>query len=168
MQSFLKEYPVEVRHNTIDTSVFLPTPSDFREKNGLCDKKILLGVASAWDDSKGLGDFVKLSAMLDDRYKIVLVGLSAEQLAAMPSAIMGITRTNNTQELAQIYTAADLFINLTYEDNYPTVNLEAQACGTPCVTYRTGGSVESVPEENVIEVGDLDGLKALLEERLWN
>ena len=106
--------------------------------------------------------------MLDDGYKIVLVGLSEAQLAELPRAILGITRTNSTKELAQIYTAADLFVNLTYEDNYPTVNLEAQACGTPCVTYRTGGSVESVPEENVIEFGDLDGLLRLLEERLGN
>ena len=67
------------------------------------------------------------------------------------------------QELAEIYTAADVFLNLTYEDNYPTVNLESQACGTPCITYRTGGSVESVPTENVVEQGDLESIKKLIE-----
>ena len=77
--------------------------------------------------------------------------------------ILGIERTNSARELAEIYTASDVFVNLTYEDTYPTVNLESQACGTPCITYRTGGSVESVPEENVVEQGDLQGLLRKLE-----
>lgn len=156
-QSFLKEYPVEVRYNTIDTSVFKPTPSDFREKNGLENKKILLGVASPWSERKGLPDFVKLSEMLDDDYKIVLVGLSKEQIEELPKNILGITRTNNAVELAQIYTAAEAFFNPTYEDNYPTVNLEAEACGTRVVTYNTGGSAETLRRADSVAVptGDL-------------
>ena len=152
-QSFLKEYSVEVRHNTIDKTVFKPTPCDFRERYGLEDKKIVLGVASAWGSRKGLADFVRLADMLDDTYKVVMVGLTKPQMEKLPRKILGISRTNSPKELAEIYTAADIFLNLTYEDNYPTVNLEAQACGTPCVTYETGGSVESVPEENVIPQG---------------
>lgn len=155
-QSFLKEYPVEVVYNTIDTNVFKPTPSDFRERFALKDKKIILGVASAWGERKGLNDFIKLSEMLDDRFVIVLVGLTDKQVSQMPKKIVALKRTNSTKELAEIYTAADVFFNPTYEDNYPTVNLEAQACGTPVVTYRTGGSPESVPEENVIETGALN------------
>ena len=149
-QSFLKEYPVEVRYNTIDTEIFKPTPSDFRERY-----KIVLGVASVWDERKGLDDFVKLSEMLDDNYKVVLVGVSEKQKKRLPENVLAITRTNSTQELAEIYTAADVFLNLTYEDNYPTVNLESQACGTPCITYQTGGSVESVLSENIVPQGDL-------------
>lgn len=158
-QSFLKEYPVQVIHNGIDTDIFKPTPSNFREKYHLENKKIILGVASTWDRRKGLDDFVKLAEMLDDTYRIVLVGLSEKQLKQMPQNIIGIMRTNNTKELAKIYTAADVFLNLTYEDNYPTVNLEAQACGTPCVTYNTGGSVESVPKENICSKDDLESVK---------
>ena len=95
--------------------------------------------------------------MLDDSYKIILVGLSKKQLETLPENILGITRTNSTKELAEIYTAADMFLNLTYEDNYPTVNLEAQACGTPVVTYRTGGSPESAERFGaVVEQGALD------------
>lgn len=154
-KSFLKEYPVEVVYNTIDTSVFKPTPSDFKERYGLTDKKIVLGVASVWDERKGLNDFLKLSTMLDERYLIVLVGLKPKQMKKLPKNILGIARTNSPRELAEIYTAADVFLNLTYEDNYPTTNLEAQACGTPCITYRTGGSVESVLAENVMEPGDV-------------
>jgi len=161
-QSFLKDYPVKVIYNGIDVSVFKPEESNIREKYGLQHKKILLGVASSWDKRKGLADFLKLSGMLDDSYAIILVGLSSQQIAQLPSNVIGIARTNSTLELAQLYTAADVFVNLTYEDNYPTVNLEAQACGTPVITYRTGGSVESVPAENVVEQGDLEGLVEML------
>ncbi len=157
-QSYLGGCKVRVIPNGIDLSVFQPTPGDFRERHGLGDKRILLGVASAWGHGKGLGDFIKLSSMLDDSYQIVLVGLTAEQKAALPPAILGIERTNSTRELAEIYTAADLCLNLTYADTYPTVNLEAQACGTPVITYRTGGSPESVSPEAVVEQGDLEGL----------
>ncbi len=162
-QSFLKEYAVEVHHNTIDTGVFRPTPGNFREKYGLQNKTIILGVASAWSQSKGLEDFKKLFAMLNDPYKVVLVGLSGKQMKQIPKEILGIQRTNSAKELAEIYTASDVFVNLTYEDTYPTVNLEAQACGTPCITYRTGGSVESVPEDHVVEQGDLPGVIAKIE-----
>lgn len=154
-QSFLKEYPVEVHYNTIDTNIFKPTPSDFRERYGLQDKFIVLGVANVWEDRKGLFDFYKLAKKLDDRCVIVLIGLSKEQIVNSPSNIIGIQRTNSPQELAKIYTAADVFFNPTYEDNYPTVNLEASACGAQVLTYRTGGSPESVPANNVFEVGDV-------------
>lgn len=157
-KSFLGEYPVEVVYNTINTDVFKPTESDFRKKYGLENKKIVLGVASTWGPRKGLDDFAKLADMLDDRFRIVLAGVTPEQAKALPEKILSIYRTNNQQELAEIYTASDVFVNLTYEDNYPTVNLEAQACGTPVLTYRTGGSVESVPAENVVDVGDLPAM----------
>lgn len=149
-KSFLKEYPVTVIHNGIDTSVFKPTESDFRKQHGLENKKILLGVASPWTPRKGLQDFIKLAPMLPENWKIVLVGLSKHQLAHLPSDILGLERTNNTKELAQIYTAADVFFNPTYEDNYPTTNLEAIACGTPVITYDTGGSPESAGYGNGI------------------
>ncbi len=154
-QSFLKEYSVEVHYNTIDTSVFKPTPGDFRQRYGLQGKKVILGVASVWDERKGLEDFIKLSNMVNDEYAIVLVGLSEKQIKELSDKIIAISHTNSTSELAEIYTAADVFFNPTYEDNYPTTNLEAQACGTPCITYKTGGSVESVPKENVVNQGGI-------------
>lgn len=147
-QSFLKEYPIEVAYNTIDATVFKPTPSDFRARYGLQDKKVILGVASVWEDRKGLNDFVKLAQMLDDTYAIVLVGLTEQQIRQMPENIIGIRRTNSARDLAAIYTAADIFVNPTYEDNYPTVNLEAQACGTPVITYDVGGCKETLHNSN--------------------
>ena len=156
-KSFLKGYPVEVRHNTIDKAVFKPTPSDFRERYGIGDRFMILGVASPWTERKGLGDFVRLAGELDsDRYAIVLVGLSAKQMKSLPVGIIGLTRTDSPQELAGIYTTADVFFNPTVEDNYPTVNLEAEACGTPVITYDTGGCREtlSLPRSMAIRGGD--------------
>lgn len=146
-KSFLKGYPVEVRHNTIDKAVFKPTPSDFRERYGIGDRFMILGVASPWTERKGLGDFVRLAGELDsDRYAIVLVGLSAKQMKSLPVGIIGLTRTDSPQELAGIYTTADVFFNPTVEDNYPTVNLEAEACGIPVITYDTGGCRETIAD----------------------
>lgn len=147
--SFLANYPIEVRHNTIDTSVFKPTLSDFRERYGVGDRFMILGVASPWTERKGLEDFVRLAGELDsDKFAVVLVGLSERQIRQMPEGIIGLGRTDSPQELARIYTAADVFFNPTMEDNYPTVNLEAEACGTPVVTYDTGGCVETVRRED--------------------
>ncbi len=157
-KSFLKEYPIDVCYNRIDETVFKPTSSDFRTLYGLQDKKIILGVSSVWIESKGWGDFLKLSQMIDSSFALVLVGVTKKQQKQLPNNVIGIIRTNDAKELAEIYTAADVFVNLTYEDNYPTVNLESQACGTPCITYRTGGSPESVPCENVVEQGNLQGV----------
>lgn len=150
--SFLKEYPVEVHYNRIDTSVFKPTKSDFRKKYHLENKFIILGVANIWEKRKGLNDFIELSKLIDERKKIVLIGLNEEQIKNLPNNIIGIKRTNSTKELAQIYTAADVFVNLTYEDNYPTVNLEAQACGTKVITYDTGGCKETLYDDLSVSV----------------
>lgn len=162
-ESFLKEYSVEVIHNTIDTNVFKPTPSDFRECYGLENKKIILGVSGVWNERKGFYDFIKLSEMLGDNYKVVLVGLSDKQLKEIPTNIIGIKHTNGQKELAEIYTAADVFVSLSYEENYPTVHLEAQACGTPVITYDAGGSAEAGGENaKVVGVGDLEEVYKLL------
>lgn len=159
-KSFLGKYLVKVINNGIDLAKFKPTESDFREKNNLQDKFIILGVASVWEERKGLKDFIKLNEMLSENEKIVLVGLDDNQLATLPESIVGIKRTNSIEELAEIYSAADVFVNPTYEDNYPTTNLEAISCGTPVVTYITGGSPESVFEGNGFSVpqGDVKGV----------
>ena len=158
-ESFLKEYPVEVVCNRINLEVFKPTPGEFRKKYGLEQKKILLGVANVWGERKGLQDFVKLASLLGEAYKIVLVGMTPEQISQMPGEILALPRTASPAELAQIYTAADWFVNPTYEDTYPTVNLEARACGTRVISYDTGGCPETLGEGDIlIPRGDLQGL----------
>lgn len=165
-ESFLKEYEVNVIHNGIDTNQFFPLENDFRAVYGIEDKVMLLGVASVWDDMKGYSDFIALSQLLSDRYQIVLVGVTDKQMKALPSKIIGIKRTSSVKELAQIYSAADLFLNLTYCDNYPTVNIEAAACGTPIITYATGGSPESAEPllAAVVSKGDINQLVTVIEE----
>lgn len=162
-ESFLKDYPVKVIHNGIDLNVFRPTPGDFRQRYGIPEgKKILLGVAFGWGVRKGLDVFVELAKRLDpEQYQIVLVGTDDRVDRQLPENIISIHRTNNQQELAQIYTAADLFVNPTREENYPTVNMESIACGTPVLTFRTGGSPEILDELTgaAVDCDDLDGLE---------
>ena len=159
-ESFLSDYPVVVIHNGIDTSQFYPIKSDFKRIHNFDDKFMLLGVSTSWDEMKGYSDYIKLSEMLDDRYQIVLVGLTREQKDKLTKSVLGIERTNSVKELAQLYSAADLFINLSYCENYPTVNLEATSCGTAVLTYNTGGSPESAGEDAIIvERGDLKAVR---------
>lgn len=154
-KSFLAEYQVKVINNGIDTSQFYPIESDFRKKNGLEGKFVLLGVATIFDDMKGYSDFLKLREMLEDEYHIVLVGLTKEQIKNLPSGILGIERTSSVRELAEIYSAVDVFLNLTYCDSFGQVNVEAALCGTPVISYDTGGCKESVGEAGVVvEKGD--------------
>lgn len=160
-RSFLKDYNYRVIHNGINTEVFnVYDPAAVREKYGLGNRHILLGVASIWSREKGLDDFVKMAGMVNSDEVIVLVGIKPEEKKLLPENVVAIARTENIRQLAELYSAADAFINPTWQDNYPTVNLEAIACGTPVVTYRTGGSVEAVTEATgfVVEQGDVMGL----------
>ena len=165
-QSFLSEYNIEVRYNTVNHDIFKPTPGNFRERYNLQGKKIILGVASIWDARKGLGDFIKLSRIFDDNYVIFLVGLSRSQIKSLHDYknIIAIERTNNQTELAEIYSSCDVFFNPTYEDNYPTVNLEAEACNLPVISYDTGGCPETIKlsSSHVVKCGDLDSVIELI------
>lgn len=156
--SFLREYPITVINNGIDLDIFKPTKGSFREQYNLEDKFIILGVASVWSPKKGFNQFVELSKSLEKDEVIVLVGLTEKQLRSLPEKIIGITRTNSPTELAQIYSTADIFINPTLEDNFPTTNIEALACGTPVFTFDSGGSSESIDPT----CGEIIGFKNVL------
>ena len=153
-ESYLKDYPVKVINNGIDIGVFKPTESDFRTRNDLDGKFIILGSASIWEKRKGIDVFIELAKRLDDRFKIVLVGTNDEDDKILPDNIISIHRTSNQKELAEIYSSADLFFNPTREENYPTVNMESIACGTPVMTFKTGGSPEIIDDKTGIVVED--------------
>ena len=159
-QSFLRDYDVRVIHNGINLDVFKPTASDFREKHGLQDKKIVLGVASSWSNRKGLDVFIDLAKLLPSDYKIILVGTDATIDKALPQNIISIHRTHNQAELAEIYTVADVFVNPTREETFGLVNVEAIACGTPVVTFNVGGTPETVDENTgiVVKCTDLEDM----------
>ena len=148
-------------HNGIDLGFFKPMPGIFREKYGLENKHVILGVSFGWGVRKGLDVFVELAQRLSGDYRIVLVGTDNNVDKLLPPNIISIHRTQNQQELAEIYSAADVFVNPTREENYPTVNMEALACGTPVLTFQTGGSPEMLDETcgSVVACDDVDALE---------
>lgn len=146
---------VQVIHNGIDLKVFKPIVS--KKNDGVVR---ILGVAAGYGERKGLNDFNKLREMLSDRYEITMVGLSRDEIKKIVPGIKGIMRTDHVEELVRLYNEADVYVNPTYSDNFPTTNIEALACGTPVITYRTGGSPEAVDEKTgiVIEQGNVVAL----------
>lgn len=159
-RSFMRNIDCKVIHNGIDTSIFYPRPAihhyDIKKKLGIpVKKKIILAVASVWSKHKGIEDLLALSRLLEKDELMVVVGMSEK--SRLPSNIINLGRISSLDRLAEIYSVADVFINPTYQDNFPTVNLEAQACGTPVITYDTGGSPESISRETgaIVKTGDI-------------
>ena len=165
-QSYLGQYPVQVINNGINLDVFRPVESTFKQRHDLENKHIVLGVASEWTDRKGLDVFVNLAKMLPQEYKVVLVGTNEDIDKRLPMEILSIHRTQNQHELAEIYTMADVFVNPTREETFPTVNIEALACGTPIVTFDTGGSPEIINEKTgiIVACDDYEGLTTAIQE----
>lgn len=144
-ESYMSNYPVKVINNGIDLETFCPTRSSIRQTLGITESTyIVLGVAFDWEKRKGLDVFVQLAHKLPSNYRIVLVGVSSVIERLLPDNIIAVRQTKDQKELAELYTAADVFVNPTREDNFPTVNLEALACGTPVITFDSGGSSESL------------------------
>lgn len=160
--SFFKHSHIKTIHNGVDVNTF--SPQELSEASANTPKTVI-GVSSVWNNSKGLEDFIKLRRLLADDIRIVLVGLDKKQIAQLPSGIEGVERTNSVYELVSMYNKADVFVNPTYADTFPTVNLEALACGIPVITYKTGGSPEAVTSETgvVVERGNLGMLKEAID-----
>ncbi|MBR3988469.1 MAG: glycosyltransferase [Clostridia bacterium] len=158
-KSFLGSYPVHTLHNGIDTDVFLPTDSDIKRKLGIDNKFVILGIISNFESHKGGKAFLELSEMISDDEVIVLLSLE-EKPDKIPFNIIPLARTNDDKRLAEIYSMADVFVNPTLQDNFPTVNIESLACGTPVITYNSGGSGESQCKGSgyVVRKGDVKGL----------
>lgn len=159
-RSFLNIYPVEVINNGIDLEIFKPRVSGFRERNNLNSKFIILGVASIWTEKKGFWHFIELSRRLKNDEIIILVGVTENQKKQLPDNIIGITRTNNVDSLAEIYSCSNVYVNATLDEVLGLTNLEALACGVPVITYNTGGSVECLDRNSgfIVSKGNLDEL----------
>lgn len=170
-ESFLSHHNIKVIYNGVDLDVFKPyytyTSDSALHLQDLCrrsGKKIVLGVASIWAEHRGMKDFIMLSEHED--LQIILIGVKEEQRKKIPQNIFCINRTTDQGELAQFYSLADVYVNPTHMDNFPTTNIEALACGTPVVTYNTGGAPEAISMETgrVVEKSDVQGLyKAICE-----
>lgn len=158
--SFLSGFEIRIINNGVDINKFSPEIDQTAGKKYLLKKKYILGVANIWDERKGLKDFVNLRKILDREIDIVLVGLSQRQINSLDDGIKGICRTESIEDLASLYAGAEIFVNPTYLDNFPLVNIEALACGTPVITYRTGGSPESIDKNSglTVEKGNVQAL----------
>ncbi len=164
-KSFLNRYPIETIYNGIDTAAFQPKQNDIKNRYGIGNKFLVLGVAAPWTERKGFYDFVQLSRNLDkSQFAILMVGLDKKRFRELPNGIIGVKKTDSISELAEFYSAADLFFNPTWEDTFPTTNLESLACGTPVLTYDTGGSPEAVSEDTgfVIKRGDVQSALGII------
>lgn len=151
-------------HNGINTNIFYPRKTDLKQKLGLQDKFVALGVAMEMDKRKGYDDFMELSKILPSDVCLVLVGLSEKQIKTLPDGIVGMKRIMDKDTLTEMYSIADAFVNPTHEEAFGLVNAEALACGTPVITYRTGGCTEIVDESCglIVECGDVSGMCAAI------
>lgn len=170
--SFLKDKPCVVINNGVDTEVFRPIKSNVREEYGIGNRKMILAVAGGLAPRKGRKYLLKLPTLLHDDEVLVIVGLLKGQEKLLPamSRVIGIQRTKTADELVGLYSEADVFINPTLEDNFPTTNIEALACGTPLVAFSSGGSAEVITKDTGIAVmpGDMAGLITAIRRVLKN
>lgn len=169
-ESYLRNFETHVIQNGIDLELFSPSGNnDIRNKHEIGNRTIVLGVATGWFEGGGLrrfNEFMKLSSLLDDNFRIILIGLEECQLNGLPTNVIGLQRTANQKELSTYYSSADVFINPTYQDSLPTVNMEALACGTPVITYKTGGSPEIIDDQTgwIVEKGDIDAIASIVKQ----
>ncbi len=162
-QSFLKNIECRVINNSLSSNKFKYKQTNILERYNIDNKKIILAVSNIWTKQKGFDEYIKLSKLINDDWKIVMIGLSKKQIKSLPDNILGIERTSNIDELIEWYSASTVFINFTLEETFSLVNIEAQACGLPVITYNTGGSPETIiDKENIVEKYDLDKVIELL------
>ena len=165
-QSYLKKYPVDVVPNGVDTSKFVYTEGDIRKRFEVGDKKLVLAVASGFEERKGIYDFVNLCNMLPKDYKLLLVGTSDNDKKVLPDNVIAVTRANGLTELAAFYSAADVLLSLSYEETFGLTIIEAMSCGTPAIVYDNTAQPELITSETglVVANGDVEGVKKAIEE----
>lgn len=167
-ESFLSSNNIKVIYNGIDINTFKPSTNnkETREKFGLKDEFVVLGLSSVWNKSKGFDDFINLSTKIDSKVKIILVGLNQEQIDKLPNNIIGIKRTENINQLADLYSMSDLFLNLSFQETFGLTTAEALSCGTPALVYNATACPEVVSEDTgfIVEKGDLDSVIKVINE----
>jgi glycosyltransferase involved in cell wall biosynthesis len=161
-QSFLSKHPLQVIHNGVSIHDFYPIDDtlELDSKYGFNNRKVLLAVATSWSKNKGWEDYIKLAELLPADYVIVLVGVTKKQKSLLPPGIIGIERTENLQELARLYSHAQVLLNLSYQETFGMTTIEAAACGTPAIVYNATASPELITAETgtIVEPGDIHGV----------
>lgn len=167
-KSFLKEQRIYRIYNGIDISVFRNIKSSIKKKYGIEDKSLLVALATAWSEHKGLNDYKALATKLPKDVCLMLVGLNKKQISGLPDSIIGIERTQDVNELVETYSAADIVLNLSYEETFGLTTVEGFACGTPGIVYKSTASPELVTPKTglVVKPGDIDGVATAVREIL--
>lgn len=160
-QSFMSRFPIEIINNGTDLDVFYKRQTSLKEKYGVENKHLVLGIPK-----ENYEWFLELAEKMQDKYQLILVGLSKSQLQKLPKKIIGIGKVQSREEMAEIFSASDVFVNMTLQDTFPTVNLESLACGTPVITFNTGGSPEAVDDKTgaVVQKGNITELYEAIQE----
>ena len=165
-QSYLKKFPVDVVPNGINTKTFVPTENNVKQRLGIGDKKLVLAVASGFDERKGIYDFVKLGKVLPSEFQLMLIGTNKSDKRVLPENVITVSRANGAAELAAFYSAADVLLSLSYEETFGMTIVEAMACGTPAIVYDNTAQPELITPETglVVKTGDVEGAKNAIEE----
>ena len=160
-RSFLGEKKISVIPNGIDTRIFRPCGEEAADGSFT-----IIGVATAWSDAKGLGDYARLASRLPEDCHIILVGLDPERGRALPSNVTCIAKTQNQAELARLYSSADVLLSLSYAESFGLTVAESFACGTPAIVYDNTAQPEHITPETgaVVPTGDIDALLARIQE----
>lgn len=160
-KSFMGDYPIKRIYNGIDRTVFKPTESNIREKLGVGNKFLMLGAADTWSERTGDTYFYRLAEELKPDEAIVMIGFKKEELPDVPKNIIALERTDSVEELAQLYSAADVVLNPSYEQTFGLVTAEAMACGTPVIVLNSTALPELVDDSCgiVVPKGDYDAFK---------
>lgn len=165
-KSFMKDYPCRTIYNGIDLNVFRPRVSDWKKRLGLEARYMILGVATAWDERKGFNDYMKLATLLPPSYTIMLVGLTDDMITKLPQNVMGMGKTKSQEELAALYSIADVVTSLSVSESMGMTPVEGMACGTPAIVYDNTAQPELVTPETgkIVKTGDVAAVKeAILE-----
>lgn len=160
-KSILRNRPISVIRNGIDLGVFQPQEINRAEKNIPEDEFVLLVMANKWFAPENVNIVKELLDSLKTGMRVIVVGCNGNQ-ASHDTRVTCLGRLN-AQQLAQYYSLADVFVNLTKVDSFPTVNMEAISCGTPVVTFDSGGSRESIVEGVTGYVVPYGNVKLLVE-----
>ena len=155
-QSLLQAYPCQTILNGIDVQHFHPVVSDWRKRWKAEMKVVLLGVASQWTETKGWSDWLQLTRQLDDTYCVVLIGVNEQQKRQLPSNCITISHIADKHEMAEIYSSADIYVNLAHQESFGLTLIEAMACGTPCISYNNTAIPETTTPDSCIVVDDGD------------
>lgn len=170
-ESFFGNKRIVPIFNGVDVDVFRPVDgTKVRDKYGIDNKPMLLGVANVWAPRKGLSDYLELARQLGDDYRMVLLGLNEKQMQDLPQNVVGIKRTENVEEMAALYSGADIVLNLSYEETFGLTTVEGFACGTPSIVYNKTASPELITSDTgfVVEARDFEAIKAAVREILNN